>query len=403
MDSSNRSNQGDQPGLTDEKAKAEIIICTFERPANLSTTIECLNRQKHSFRGLTIWNNGPHIETIKNSARKARFPVKIIQSHRNIGGIGRFYAARRKRKLHPYFIFIDDDQAFNDNAIQTLTNEADEKKLVAWWTFTHSETGTYWDRRATQAGEINATYCGTGGMVCPAHVFANKSLFTKLSKKFQFIEDLWLSFYCKYELGMQLCKTKADFLMIEDEKDKNQWTNLRPLKEEFFAILKNDYKKPKTIQAIAQHTESKTQIQQQSMPTATKDQELKAFKSKSNRKNLILTRCGNHSLHPGWSSSEIERTYDIAGIAYEDLNLDSSQGLDFTETIEGAKSPGYYQWIHDNQWIFEKYEYIGLFDDDIKTNTSTLNALFEYTKILNLSIVQPALTSESWSGLLITK
>ena len=100
---------------------------------------------------------------------------------------------------------------------------------------------------------------------------------------------------------------------------------------------------------------------------------------------------------------EIDRTYDIAGIAYEDLNIDSSKGLDFTETIKGAKSPGYYQWIHDNQWIFEKYEYIGLFDDDIQANIFTLNALFEYTKTLNLSVSQPALTNDSWSGLLITK
>ncbi|MGC6482363.1 MAG: hypothetical protein ACON4T_02175 [Synechococcus sp.] len=93
----------------------------------------------------------------------------------------------------------------------------------------------------------------------------------------------------------------------------------------------------------------------------------------------------------------------MIGIASEDLDLDSTQGLDASERIDGEISPSYHQWLHNNAWIYDQYERIGIFNDTIKSNPRTLNALFQYTELLDLYIAQPALTSASQSDHVITK
>lgn len=121
------------------------------------------------------------------------------------------------------------------------------------------------------------------------------------------------------------------------------------------------------------------------------------------RPYLLLVRCGRKSLHASWQQSQEGRSFDIIALAYEYDAIFPKDSQDQIDIVPGAKGFGYHKWISENQWIFERYKYIGLFDDDISTNHDDLNRLFRYCDILQVPLAQPALSIQSYYGLLITR
>jgi hypothetical protein len=76
-------------------------------------------------------------------------------------------------------------------------------------------------------------------MILSSKIFDNNIIF-EIPKKYQFIEDLWLSIIAKYELNYNLKGCKADIEIIIDGKD--QYVNLKKLKEEMYIYFKKIYK-----------------------------------------------------------------------------------------------------------------------------------------------------------------
>ena len=138
-----------------------------------------------------------------------------------------------------YVIFIDDDQIFDDQFIETLVKESKPKTISGWYAW--NINGNYFNR--VPAIE-QADYVGTGGMICDVNVFKDLNLF-KIPKKYWLVEDLWLSFFSKYELGYELLKSKVkmQFVKGEDKRDLFTVYDLGPLKEEFYTYLRKNYKK----------------------------------------------------------------------------------------------------------------------------------------------------------------
>jgi len=126
---------------------------------------------------------------------------------------------------------------------------------------------------------------------------------------------------------------------------------------------------------------------------------------KNTNKNLVIVRTGKKSEHLNWAETPEGRSFDIIALTYSDpneLNWDSNK-QDNIEYEPGAKLGALHTWLSKNKSIFERYEYIMLVDDDIRTNHRDINRLFSYARTISLEISQPSLSRDSYYSLAITK
>lgn len=217
--------------------KLAIIMCTWKRINFLSNTIKMLESQTEKNFSFFIWNNNSKITNqINEIISKSSLDIKIQNSNENIGGIGRFYYAKEISGTYDKILFIDDDQKFSNKFVEQMLSYYDQKSIVSWWGWKIKDS--YFNRERKINLE-SVDYCGTGGMILPSIVFDSKIIF-EIPKKYQFIEDLWLSYIAKYELGYILKGCKADIEIITDGND--QYVGLKKLKEEMYLYFKKIYK-----------------------------------------------------------------------------------------------------------------------------------------------------------------
>jgi len=219
-----------------------VIMCTYKRLHILEDTLKMLNSQTDTNFDLIIWNNNQGCKDLANltDLSKYTFHTKVINYEQNIGGVGRFYAGNANASKYDFFIMIDDDQMFDSNMISIFKKEASQEAITGWWAW--KIDGDYHRRRPLKPNE-DGDYIGTGGIVLPSFIFQQESLFKKLPKKYLFIEDLWLSFFAKYELGLKLRKSKTTIGFIPAESKRDQHHRLKDLKNEFYRFLVATYLK----------------------------------------------------------------------------------------------------------------------------------------------------------------
>jgi len=216
--------------------KLAIIMCTWKRINFLSNTIKMLESQTINNFTFFIWNNNSNInEKIKDVIKNSNLNIEVYNSNENIGGIGRFYYAKKINKEYDKILFIDDDQKFSNKFVEQMLSYYDTKSIISWWGWKINNSYFVRERKTNLE---NVDYCGTGGMILPSKLFENDIIF-QIPKKYQFIEDLWLSFIAKYQLGYTLKGCKADIEIITDGND--QYVSLKKLKEEFYKFLIDTY------------------------------------------------------------------------------------------------------------------------------------------------------------------
>lgn len=222
--------------------KMEVIMCTWKRSERFLKTLQMLNTQTNQSFNLNVWNNNKeivqHIESVTVS-KKWAFDILLHHSNKNIGGFARFDYASKIVESSPdkIIVFIDDDQDFDNNFIQKCYDNFEKKTIKSQWAWQIKKT--YFDRERV-LNNNPADYVGTCGMVLDGEVFLNKKLWD-LPKEYWFIEDLWLSYFAKYECGYQLKGITLPIKSITDGKD--QYVKLIPKKEEFYQFLLKKYKK----------------------------------------------------------------------------------------------------------------------------------------------------------------
>lgn len=220
--------------------KIAVIMCVWQRLHTLEKTLHMLENQTDEQFEFFIWNNNPNIKEIEDLINPKRYSFKIssINSNKNIGGIGRFYYAKNISEDFKYVIFIDDDQEFDKNLVKVFREEAKPDSISGWWAY--KIFGEYHQRTSCNPYE-EADYIGTGGMICPSKIFQDPRLFSEIPKEYLFIEDLWLSYYSKYEHKYLLQKSKINMKFMPNENTRNQYNRLKNLKDEFNKFLKHKY------------------------------------------------------------------------------------------------------------------------------------------------------------------
>lgn len=114
------------------------------------------------------------------------------------------------------------------------------------------------------------------------------------------------------------------------------------------------------------------------------------------RKNLVIVRAGDKSLHPQWLDANMERNWDIA-VSYFGNQAHPYEGqYDYLHRFKGSKWQGIADFCAQNQALIYQYEYIWLPDDDLLTTCYNINAFFALCKTHKLTLAQPALLLSSF-------
>lgn len=113
------------------------------------------------------------------------------------------------------------------------------------------------------------------------------------------------------------------------------------------------------------------------------------------RKNLVVLRAGDGSLHPGWIAQP-NRDFDIFVSYYgkqPGLHQDSA---DYYEHRPGPKWPCIAELLAAHPQLLEQYDAFWFPDDDLAAGTDTLNRMFALFHGHALALAQPALTADSY-------
>jgi GR25 family glycosyltransferase involved in LPS biosynthesis len=120
------------------------------------------------------------------------------------------------------------------------------------------------------------------------------------------------------------------------------------------------------------------------------------------RRNLVVVRAGDASLHPGWLRGQA-RDFDVF-VSYYGATPDRHRAdADYYESRPGPKWPGIAALLAEHPCLFERYDAVWFPDDDLLADASSLNRLFAFFCAFRLNLAQPALTRDSyftWSTLL---
>ncbi|WP_159080169.1 DUF707 domain-containing protein [Nocardia suismassiliense] len=121
------------------------------------------------------------------------------------------------------------------------------------------------------------------------------------------------------------------------------------------------------------------------------------FRAGGRRRNLVVLRAGDTSLHEQWLAGPEPRTWDLVVSYFGDDPHRYRDGDVRRLDRKGPKWPALHHVLTvDLADTIEDYDYIWLPDDDLATDTASINELFEYAARYRLALSQPALTEDSY-------
>jgi len=125
------------------------------------------------------------------------------------------------------------------------------------------------------------------------------------------------------------------------------------------------------------------------------------------RRNLVITRVGDTSLHPGWLAPLEARNWDIIVSYYgakPDMFMDAAcfpsdvRRMD----LQGPKWPALKETVGQIMPELDNYDYIWFPDDDLVADAATINKFFDTCREFQLKLAQPSLSPDSIIGCPIT-
>ena len=120
-------------------------------------------------------------------------------------------------------------------------------------------------------------------------------------------------------------------------------------------------------------------------------------------KNLVICCAGDNSLHYSWIREPDIKNFDLLVVYFGDEPSKWEDTSDYYFKAKGLKWELVSNIFKDNEDLFDKYDYIWVPDDDIYTDTQTINALFNIVSRYQLDLAQPSLHPSSYIALSITR
>jgi glycosyltransferase involved in cell wall biosynthesis len=219
--------------------KVLLIMCIWKRVNNLDKILNCLSNQTYKNFKFVIWDNSTEKKEVEKIISKYKLDIEIIKSEKNIGGIGRFHAAKKYKNQFKTVIFFDDDQFPQENFVEIMVKNFEPYTVKSRHCYKILSKVDYWKRRKITSNNTNINYCGTCGMVLDSDIFKHDDLFN-FPEEYYFIEDLWLSFYAQHKLHWKLQSIDVPLTLVEDGKD--QFRGLINKKSDFLKYLVENQK-----------------------------------------------------------------------------------------------------------------------------------------------------------------
>jgi hypothetical protein len=122
----------------------------------------------------------------------------------------------------------------------------------------------------------------------------------------------------------------------------------------------------------------------------------------SRRRNLVIVRAGDTSLHEQWLAGDGERNWDLI-VSYFGDDPDRFRKVDVQRIdSKGQKWPALHNLIQRNGPDVFCYDHVWFPDDDLSATKVGINLLFDIVDKYGLALAQPALTLDSYHTYLIT-
>lgn len=113
------------------------------------------------------------------------------------------------------------------------------------------------------------------------------------------------------------------------------------------------------------------------------------------RRNLVVVRAGDNSVHPGWVSGP-QRNFDLYVSYFGNQPDRYADHTEYHENRKGMKWPVLGELLQAHPDLIDRYDYVWLPDDDLVADTDTLNRMFDLAAAFRLALAQPALTRNSY-------
>jgi len=112
------------------------------------------------------------------------------------------------------------------------------------------------------------------------------------------------------------------------------------------------------------------------------------------RRNLVVLRAGDNSLHPLWleSMGGQDRSWDLCLSYYGDQPEQWQDQTEYFVPQKGSKFGGLAKLVEADGFVWE-YDYIWFPDDDLLIDGADINLMFALAKRFDLALTQPSLAS----------
>lgn len=109
------------------------------------------------------------------------------------------------------------------------------------------------------------------------------------------------------------------------------------------------------------------------------------------RKNLLIVRAGDSSLHPRWIASWRARNFDLLVSYYGATEGRFRADADLYHAMRGPRWPGHHAIFSQGREMIGRYDRIGFACDDLEADANTWNRLFDTCDWYALDLAQPAI------------
>lgn len=117
----------------------------------------------------------------------------------------------------------------------------------------------------------------------------------------------------------------------------------------------------------------------------------------SRKRNLVIVRAGEKSLHPEWLSKPYEeRSFDLVVSYFSKAAFEAHEEMAGVAKVLhiGGKWDGLHKTLTGMDW--EGYDFFWLPDDDIETNGMVIDEMFQMAHEYGLAVCQPSLSRQSY-------
>lgn len=109
------------------------------------------------------------------------------------------------------------------------------------------------------------------------------------------------------------------------------------------------------------------------------------------RRNLIVVRAGDRSLHRRWLDDSRKRGFDLLVSYFGAIEGRHAKGADHYHAMTGPRWPAHdWLWRHRRD-LFDAYDHVAFVCDDVDASTRDWNRAFDYCSYFGLDLAQPSI------------